>query len=204
VCDTSDTCQVVVDTYSIHQTTTRIVCVTRLTHAFQYESRTIYKLLFDEYYMSLYVIQQLHAQTCLAKQQMMHALNVYIHMYMSTFTCTCLHSGDRAARAISGRMGPRHEMYSHENTYTISLCLSLFCLSVAHTHTHAYMCVQGRGVRGLYPAEWDHDISFWVPDGFEDAAFETLARCECACVYVSVSVCECVCVCACISECEFV
>ena len=73
------------------------------------------------------------------------------------------------------------------------------CTKCLHSHVHVY--IQETGLRGLYPAEWDHDISFWVPDGFEDAAFETLARCECACVYVSVSVCECVCACACVCVC---
>ena len=37
---------------------------------------------------------------------------------------------------------------------------------------------EGQGVQGLYPAAWPHDISFWVPGGFEDRLFEDLARCS--------------------------
>jgi len=36
---------------------------------------------------------------------------------------------------------------------------------------------QEQGAQGLYPAAWPHDISFWVPDSFEDRLFEDLARC---------------------------
>ena len=78
------------------------------------------------------------------------------------------------------------------------------------SHTHALAHSHARVHAGIYPPVWDHDISFWVPLGFENARFEALAW---TCAHVTsvvklhvflIFVCVCVCVCVCVLVCVYV